>query len=264
MALDWGSYSVERVADFYSLRADYPLRSLRADEKVVVGSDVRYSKAERPQRVPQTAALWMAVFDDRCLVSTRHELVYEVERTVQAVEVPAELMDPPIQTRLLELCLAALPGTLTTYSGVKRLCDGRDYQRINDPNVRKLTSADLPLIMDRFYPDVPGDDPDYAEEILGGDAAFAYYVGDEPVSLAHTHHPGPMCDHIGDLSVEGTLESHRRRGYGKAVVSATTGEVLRQGRVPVWGAFDEDVAVRRTASSVGFQIFCRVFEVRYR
>ena len=115
-----------------------------------------------------------------------------------------------------------------------------------------------------FYPDVSPDDPEYAQEVLGGDAAYGCFPAGELVSLAHTHHPGYMCDQIGDLSVEGTLEPYRRRGYGTAVVAATTGEVIRKGRTPVWGMFDDNIVAKRTAESVGFQVFCHVFETRYR
>ena len=58
-------------------------------------------------------------------------------------------------------------------------------------------------------------------------------------------------------------EEHRRRGYGKAVVSATTGELLRQGRVGVYGTATSNIASIRTARSVGYHPFATVFEARF-
>ena len=248
------SDSFLRVADFYSPRADYPLRRLQPGAPVVVGSDVRSSGEACP--------LWMAVFDDACLVSTRHELVGQVGDIIHAAGAPSEFLEEKVRGRLLDLCSRTLRRECSTYAGVKLFCAEDTYVRVDAPSVRKLTRADLSPVMAAFYPDVRPDDPEYAEEILGGHAAFACYLRGEPVALAHTHHPGYMCDSIGDLSVEGVLPPYRRCGYGKAVVSATTGEVLRQQRTPVWGAFDDNTAARETARSVGYRVFCRVLEIR--
>jgi hypothetical protein len=69
-------------------------------------------------------------------------------------------------------------------------------------------------------------------------------------------------DRVGNVMVR-TLEGHRRRGYGKAVVSTTTGELLRHDRVGVWGALTTNVASIRTACSMGYQPFATVFAVRF-
>ena len=66
---------------------------------------------------------------------------------------------------------------------------------------------------------------------------------------------------IGNVMV-GTREEYRRRGYAKAVVASTTAELLAQGRMAVYGTDEDNIASQRTAHAVGYQQFCRVFEIR--
>ena len=60
----------------------------------------------------------------------------------------------------------------------------------------------------------------------------------------------------------GLMAPHRRRGYGKALASATASELIRQGRTAVWGTGADNVPAIRTAYSVGYEVYCRLFEVR--
>jgi len=118
-------------------------------------------------------------------------------------------------------------------------------------------------IMKRFYTYTKPDDAECIEAALAGDCAFAYFLDDEPVSFCTTHH-GYMSDRIGNLCVQGTLEQHRCRGYGKATASATTDNILRQGRIPVWGTSIDNIASIKTAKAIGYQVFCYVLEIRHR
>ena len=246
--------SLIHVADFYSGRADYPLRNIRAGMIVVAGSDKRYRGTGR-------CCLWMAVMNDRAFVSTQHELVDEVRNLVGIAALPQELVRDDIRGRLVALCRDTLgdQNAYYLYDGVKLYCDEHTYIRIADEHVRKITHDTAADAIARLRSvDVPGD----VDYLMADDAAFAYYVEDRPVAFAATHPMGDMSAGIGNIMV-GTLESYRRRGYGKAVVSATTGELLRQGSVTVWGAYADNIPAIKTASSVGFQRYCRVFEVRF-
>ena len=252
--LDWHSESVVRAAGFYSARAGLQLASVPAGGRAVVVSDSRSRRS----------ALWMGVFDDRCVVSTNPELARNVDWVIQAVNCFPDLMREDVCGRLLDLCRESCEQPVVIYRGVKLLCCAGDYAPFPNRGIRRLHKEDIPLVMRVFYPDIAADNPDYETEILGGGAAYGCFADAELVALAHTHHPGHMCGYVGDLSVEGTLESHRGVGCGRAVVAATTGEVIRQGRTPVWGMFDDNVVAKRTAASVGFRTFFRLFEVRYR
>jgi len=93
------------------------------------------------------------------------------------------------------------------------------------------------------------------------DAAFAYFLDGRAVAFAGTHPVGNFSDRIGNVMV-GTLDGYRRRGCGKALVSATTGRLLNQERVAVYGTNDDNVASIRTAQSVGYRTYCHTFQVR--
>jgi GNAT superfamily N-acetyltransferase len=54
-----------------------------------------------------------------------------------------------------------------------------------------------------------------------------------------------------DVSVD-TLASHRRRGLAGACFAVLAREMERRGRLPVWGAFDENTPSLRLAAKLGF------------
>ena len=246
---------IDHVADFYSVRADFPLAELRSGEVVVVGSDRRYRSKGR-------CMLWLAVLGDRALVSTQHELVEATRHVVEQARTPEELLAEDFTSSILRLCENALgPGAaLRGYDGVKLYCCAEHYVRTDDPNVRRITHENTKHVMRHLREEGIPDDADY---LLADNAAFAYWLEEIPVAFAGTHPVGEFSDRIGNIMV-GVLEPYRRRGYGKALVSATTGELLRQGRTVVWGALADNVPAIKTAHSVGYELYCRLFEVRFR
>lgn len=56
-----------------------------------------------------------------------------------------------------------------------------------------------------------------------------------------------------DVSID-TLEEHRGRGIGAAVVSTLIDDIIRQGRSPVWGAVESNRASLRLAEKLGFTL----------
>jgi L-amino acid N-acyltransferase YncA len=60
-----------------------------------------------------------------------------------------------------------------------------------------------------------------------------------------------MTETLADISIE-TLEGYRRRGIGRAVVARLIDEVIRLGKVPVWGATEDNTASLALAASLGF------------
>ena len=59
---------------------------------------------------------------------------------------------------------------------------------------------------------------------------------------------------IGTISIAGTKERYRRQGYGRAVVSAATEYILRQGRVPIYGTVRSNVPALRMIRPLGFRL----------
>jgi predicted GNAT family acetyltransferase len=174
---------------------------------------------------------------------------------------PSQLMASEPRQQLAEICCRHLGEDVVcySYSGVKLYCDRSTYLQIADDNVRKITRANAGEAMTCLLDDGIPTDVDF---LLADDAVFAYYLDDGPVAFAGTHPVGDMSDRIGNVMV-GTHRDHRGRGYGKAVVSATAGSLLDQGRVAVYGTSEDNFASQKIALSVGYQVFAHVFEVRF-
>jgi len=245
--------SLIRVADFYSGRADYPLRELQPGAVVIAASDKRYKEASG-------CLLWVGALNDRCLISTQHELVGKVKEVVGSLSSPQQLLRSDLRDRLLAACFDALGAQASNiYSGLKLACDEESLVRIEDRRVRKVTRDAAPeVIRNLSHEGVP----DNVEYMLADDAAFAYYAGHQPVSFAGTHPLSATGLKVGNVMVA-TLEPYRRRGFGKAVVSATTACLIEQGKVAVYGTSDDNIPSIRTALSVGYRPYCRVLEVRF-
>ena len=56
------------------------------------------------------------------------------------------------------------------------------------------------------------------------------------------------------VAAVGTAPEYRRRGYAKAVVSFVTGGILRAGRLATCSTREDNMAMIRTAESVGFRL----------
>jgi GNAT superfamily N-acetyltransferase len=246
--------SLTRVADFYSTYADYPLCNIKSGEIIVAGSDKRYKEMGN-------CILWAGVFRDRYIISTQHELVDRVQTIVRKVFSPRQIFLNEMRDYLIALYHEILgdENACYVYSGTKLYCDKQTYVHTKDNNVRKITRKNAGEVIERLLPVGIPDDVDY---LLTDDVAFAYYTWEQPVAFAGTHPVGSMTDKIGNVMV-GTLEQYRRQGYGKAVVSATTGALLEQGRIAVYGTSDDNIASIRTALSVGFIVYCQILEIRY-
>lgn len=247
-----------RVADYYSERTLYPLRSLKPGQIVVSPSHLRYPDVCAPP--PRRCILWMAVLPDRAVVSTQYGLVDDVRRIVESVGDANGLLAEDVRRPLLSLCRERSPDhELRPYFGAKLYCDADMHEPIRDPNVRKLTRE---TAEEAVPAGACGGDANAVDYLLQDDAAFAYFLDEQQVAWAATHPVGAMSDRIGDVWVE-TLEAHRRRGYGKAVLSATTGALIGQGKVAVCGTGTQGQAGFRTPESIGYRLFCHEFSVRF-
>ena len=242
---------IDDVAQFYSVRAAFPLARLGRGEVVVSGADRRMGRA----------MLWLAVLGDRALASTQHELVESARGIAEKASTPEDLLTKECTSSMLRLCEDALgPGAaLRGYDGVKLYCSAERYVRVDDVSVRRITRETAPQAIRHLRQEYIPDDVDY---LLADDAAFACYVGDAPVGFAGTHPVDDFSDRIGNTMI-GVMASYRRRGYGKALASATAGELIRQGRTAVWGTGADNIPAIRTAHSVGYELYCRLFEVRF-
>jgi GNAT superfamily N-acetyltransferase len=201
----------------------------------------------------------MMVLHDRAIVSTQYGLVDRVREVVREISTAGELLRGDVKAKLASLCAAAAEGRpLRLCGGPKLYCAAGMHKVVRDPRVLRLTRETAHAAVGVLV--LPGIEwsIDY---LLHDNAAFAYFLGNRAVAFAGTHPAGTLADRIGDVMVE-TLEPYRRRGYGRAVVSATTGALIEQGRVAVWGTSHDNAAAIRTAESLGYQVFCHEFSVR--
>jgi GNAT superfamily N-acetyltransferase len=66
-----------------------------------------------------------------------------------------------------------------------------------------------------------------------------------------------VTESLWDVSVD-TLEGHRRRGHATACFQALAAHMAAQGRQPVWGAEEANVASKRLAAKLGFRAVDRL------
>jgi GNAT superfamily N-acetyltransferase len=202
----------------------------------------------------------MGVMTDCAVIVTETQAISRVQAIVDTLYGRDSLME---QQAIDQLC-TILDVQLTSgnnfcqYFGRKYFCDSEMLIRVNDSNVRKLTADNAEEAIANLRPvGIPYD----REYLLNEESAFAYYHNGAPVAFAATHPAGEMSDRIGDIMV-GTLQELRSRGYGKAVVSATTSVIVDRGKVAVWGMAHDNMPAMKTASAVGYEQYCEVFELR--
>jgi GNAT superfamily N-acetyltransferase len=247
---------LDTVGRFYSRRARHPLHALEPGAIVVTEP----TGANDPRAPHRSWVLWMVVLADRAVLVASAEYTATLCEAVAAVGEPAELIKPETIADLTTRCRALAGGSrdLQPYMGRKYCCDSGMLRPVHDANVQRLTPGNASGAMHALRSVGIPDDPAY---LLAEDAAFAYYLDGDPVAFAATHPAGDMSGSVGDVMV-GTLEGYRRRGYGKAVISATTAAVVARGKVAVWGMSHDNVGAMRTASSIGYQQYCELLELR--
>ena len=237
--------SLQAVARFYSQRAHHSLEQLPEGRVTLTVSVTRST---------DRCCLWVGVMQGKALVSCPETMAPQIEGVLGDLETPGQLRAGAVIDRLL--AIATAERNVEIYQGVKLACDDSTFRPATTDGVRKLTVESAPTVIRHLARIGIPDDVGY---LLHDSTAYAYYIGENPVSFAATH-PCEAED-IGNMMV-GTLQEHRRRGYGKTSASATTSEVLRQGRTPVWGTEADNHAAIRTAESLGYERFCWVCEVR--
>lgn len=119
------------------------------------------------------------------------------------------------------------------------------------PAIRLLEPDDAGLFDD--LPDALRDELRIAVRSSPIAAAFA---DGRPVSFAYPLWP---TETLWDMSID-TLESHRRRGYAAQAARALIVHMARDGRLPVWGAVEGNIASLRLAVKLGFQPVATIVE----
>lgn len=113
--------------------------------------------------------------------------------------------------------------------------------RIADLVIRPLDASD-PL---DHMPDELRHEIDRERQL---EIVFARFVDGTSVSFAYSS----LCtETFSDISID-TLQEHRGRGVGAAVVSTLIDRIVEEGSAPVWGAVTGNLASRRLAEKLRF------------
>ncbi len=117
-----------------------------------------------------------------------------------------------------------------------------------DPRVRPLEPEWAGTVAHLWEPDWPAE-PYVRRRIEGGPTAAIYEDG-EPIAWALTH---VLTDRVGLIGMVHVLDSHRRRGLARAVVSAVVRDLLRDGKVPALHGYADNVASLALFPTLGFR-----------
>ena len=111
-----------------------------------------------------------------------------------------------------------------------------------------LTARDIPSTREEFSLSMTDRDASPPEGLAWG---FVGCSGAQRVSIAVIRWDEGATAHI---AIAGTKEPFRGRGYGRAVVSAATEHILKQGRVPVYGTIRSNIAALRMIRPLGYRL----------
>lgn len=250
--------TLHRMDRFFSTYLDCDLAQLVSGQIALVGSDRRY---QREAGYGFVHVLWLIVTHGRCAISARHEWVEPLRRLFSSLRDPDELRAGRFDASILQTCSDTLPlAGLSLHRGPKYACCEEDFRSFADENVRsiaedsaapgRVASATCQVAeVSSVLCDAGLALPYTVEE----KTAFAYYLDDRPVACCGTLPIGHMEGEVSDVGSVYTLPAMRRRGFARAVVSATTAAVLRAGRVPAYSTWEQNIASQRTARSVGYR-----------
>lgn len=139
-------------------------------------------------------------------------------------------------------------GESVTYYGDPHFTLQQPAPERPDPNVRRLTFADLP-ILDAAPVHVRGAGFGSTRALLEEGIVAAAVVNNAVVAIAHT---SAMTDLYADIGVS-TLEPFRGRGYASAAAALVARAIQATGRTPVWSCGETNHASLRIAEKLGFE-----------
>lgn len=135
-----------------------------------------------------------------------------------------------------------------TYLGDPHFTLQQPAPDLPNPDVRRLTPADLPLL-EAAPPQVRGAGFGSTGALLEDGIVAAAIVNDAVVAIAHTF---AITDRHADIGVS-TLEPYRGRGYASAAAALVARAIQATGRTPVWSCGETNQPSLRVAEKLGFE-----------
>jgi hypothetical protein len=201
--------------------------------------------------------IWCFVTQNRCVVSVQRQLLGAVSKLVSGWDGP-QFRNETAAERLTATAAEELGlGPDASYAaGPVFFCPPETCRGERLHPCRAVADADRPAL------DSAGLlDSSLIESVADG-TCFAGFDGDQPVALCGVCPVPHMADRVADISLNGTLESFRRQGFGRTVLAAVTETVLARERLPFYVTSDRNIASRRTAASVGYVEYGWQFRVK--
>ena len=191
--------------------------------------------------------VWCFVTQNRCVISVHRQLLDPVSRLASRWAVPrfrtktaAERLTATAAEEL------GLSRDASYAAGPVLFCPPETYKGLKQHSCRAAAEADRPML-----DSVGLLDSSLIASIVDG-TCFAGFNGDQPVALCGVCPVPHMGDRVADISLNGTLEPFRHRGFGRTVLSAVTETLHARARLPFYITSDSNVASRKTAASVGY------------
>jgi len=239
------------VEQWLTLLDAYFSESLGCNISTVGMDETRVSVSPRREKrelhYADVFPVWCFVTQNRCVVSVQRQLLGPVSRLVSEWSVP-QFQHKTAAERLTaiaaeELCL----GPQVSYAaGPVLFCPPETYKGSRIRSCRAVVEADRPILERAGLLDTS-----LNESVVDG-TCFAGFDGSQPVALCGVCPVPHMGDRVADISLNGTLEPFRQRGFGRTVLSAVTETLHTRTRLPFYITSDTNVASRRTAASVGY------------
>jgi RimJ/RimL family protein N-acetyltransferase len=133
----------------------------------------------------------------------------------------------------------------------KLKCDRSDFRGTDTSAVRWLEwDADFEMARQFWPTGIPLTRQMWEEARDAGYRYCAVVEGKEIVALAAEYR---FSDAAWMLAAVRTSDRYRRRGYGKMVTSFVTKHILDSGRIATCEARDDNLAMIRTAESIGYR-----------
>jgi RimJ/RimL family protein N-acetyltransferase len=129
----------------------------------------------------------------------------------------------------------------------------------------KLHKEDYPRFLDFYmlcYPDDKVTERDwlkeYYEDIVEKEYCYGFFDGTKLVSVADAPSMPHMEDRIQEIGIM-SVPDYRRRGYAKAVCTASIESMLSRGICPLWSTSLGNIGSTRLAYSIGFRKYGDVY-----
>ena len=140
-----------------------------------------------------------------------------------------------------------------------------DGEVLETSSARFLTSSDYHAFETFFKsnnPDVKDVSwlHDYFESLVSAKLCSGVFVNRQLVSCTDSPTTPFMSDIIKEIGIN-TLEGYRNQGFAKDACSCVIGEILKQGKIPIWSTDVSNIPSQKLAETLGFEKWGEWFSI---